>query len=49
MVGNSGMKLEEIRDAVPWYASKLGIRTYLQELNREEKVNRGTLAKPQLT
>ncbi|KIL93742.1 hypothetical protein FAVG1_02303 [Fusarium avenaceum] len=33
-----GMKLEEIRDAVPWYASKLGIRTYLQELNREEKV-----------
>ncbi|KAH6954236.1 hypothetical protein DER45DRAFT_615566 [Fusarium avenaceum] len=43
-----GMKLEEIRDAVPWYASKLGIRTYLQELNREEKVLEYTLFHPGL-
>ncbi|KAH7240520.1 hypothetical protein B0J15DRAFT_516041 [Fusarium solani] len=43
-----GTKLGEIRNIVPWYASKLDVRTYLQELNRGEKVLEYTLFHPGL-
>lgn len=36
---NSGLKLNQVRDAVPWYSSKLDIRAYLEGINREETVS----------
>jgi nucleoside-diphosphate-sugar epimerase len=43
-----GSKLESVRDAVPWYSSKLNVRTYLHELNQTEKVLEYTLFHPGL-
>ncbi|KAH7142693.1 hypothetical protein B0J13DRAFT_636302 [Dactylonectria estremocensis] len=43
-----GGKLEDVRDAVPWYSSKLDVRVYLQELNQKEKVLEYTLFHPGL-
>lgn len=43
-----GSKLENVRDAVPWYSSKLDVRMYLQELNQKEKVLEYTLFHPGL-
>jgi hypothetical protein len=37
-----GSKLESVRDAVPWYSSKLNVRTYLHELNQTEKASHFT-------
>ncbi|KAL2203306.1 NAD(P)-binding protein [Sarocladium strictum] len=41
-----GQKLEDVIDRVSWYRSKLAIRDYLRELNREKQVIEYSLFQP---
>lgn len=34
----SGVKLEENLDAMPWYAGKVEVANYLKEINKDKKV-----------
>lgn len=36
----SGVKLESSTDVMPWYANKVEIIKYLENINKEEKVLR---------
>ncbi|KAK2035177.1 NAD(P)-binding protein [Colletotrichum zoysiae] len=42
----TGTKLDEVISYVPWYANKLEVKRYLEEVNKDEKVIEYTLFQP---